>query len=111
MDVEKLMEALERTEYRTKSSYNGEHLSFNIISGDDQRAALRKTVYGWAAEQTTDVDLTKRCAELEAKCYAYEKIIANSNFAPMLRSDATVFVPDPTITPVPAESIIEDVNN
>ena len=28
--------------------------------------------------------MTKRCAELEAKCYAYEKIIANSNFAPAI---------------------------
>ena len=84
MDVEKLIEALERTTYRTKSTYSGDYVSLNIICGDDQKAALRKTVYGWATEQITDLDLTKRCAELEAKVFAYEAMIANSNFAPMI---------------------------
>ena len=31
------------------------------------------------------IDLKIRIAELEAKVYAYEKIIANSNFAPIMR--------------------------
>lgn len=31
------------------------------------------------------VDMSKRIGELEAKVYTYEKIIANSNFAPMIQ--------------------------
>ena len=34
------------------------------------------------------VEINKKFAELEAKVYAYEKIIANSNFAPIMRKNS-----------------------
>ena len=33
------------------------------------------------------VEIIKKLAELEAKVYTYEKIIANSNFAPIIKND------------------------
>ena len=49
------------------------------------KSAISGAVYSWASKQLSDVDMTKRIGELEAKVYTYEKIIANSNFAPMIQ--------------------------
>ena len=49
------------------------------------RAAISGAVYGWASKQMSDIDMSKRIGELEAKVYTYEKIIANSNFAPVVQ--------------------------
>lgn len=78
MDIKALLSKIEdATEYRY---HNDEHLYIN----DEGKPLLNKIIYEWAAEQTTEVDLTRKVATLEAKVYAYEKIIANSNFAPIL---------------------------
>lgn len=42
-------------------------------------------------EEVTDIDAGKRIAELEAKCYTYEKVIANSNFAPVAETSLGYF--------------------
>ena len=34
------------------------------------------------------IECKRKIAELEAKVYAYEKIIANSNFAPIMRKNS-----------------------
>lgn len=60
-------------------------------SRTQERAAITQAVYGWAAKRLDDTELRKKVGELEAKCYAYEKIIANSNFAPMIIRE-----PEPT---------------
>lgn len=42
----------------------------------------------WYKEQNTSneiIEYKRKIAGLEAKVYAYEKIIANSNFAPIIR--------------------------
>lgn len=78
MDIKALLSKIEDAqEYRYT---NDEHLYIN----DKGKPLLNKIIYEWAAEQTTEVDLTRKVATLEAKVYAYEKIIANSNFAPIL---------------------------
>ena len=58
-----------------------------VYSADREavRSAISGAVYSWASKQLSDVDMSKRIGELEAKVYAYEKIIANSNFAPMIQ--------------------------
>lgn len=77
MDVKALLSKIEDvSNYR----YRDEYLCLN----DKDKTLLNKTIYEWAAEQTTEVDLTRKVATLEAKVYAYEKIIANSNFAAIL---------------------------
>lgn len=38
--------------------------------------------------QLNEKEIYKRLGELEAKCYAYEQIIANSNFKPILPPDS-----------------------
>ena len=80
MNVEKLIENLKKATYRSK----GDDYDFHVLSGSAETLVAEKIIFEWAAEQTTEVELNKRCAELEAKCYAYEKIIANSNFAPVI---------------------------
>lgn len=38
------------------------------------------------------IKLERKSAALEAKCYAYEQIIAKSNFAPFVETQETDFV-------------------
>lgn len=40
----------------------------------------RKIIKEWVKNNIVDVEISR----LQAKCYAYEKIIANSNFKPIL---------------------------
>lgn len=54
---------------------------------DTQVTAISRAVYEWANEQLDEIELEKENGILQAKCYAYEQIIANSNFAPMLRNE------------------------
>lgn len=84
MDIEKLIVKLENAEYPRKYiDGSGTYPSHAVDTDAGARAAIRKAIYEWAAEEITDVDAGKRIAELEAKCYTYEKVIANSNFAPV----------------------------
>lgn len=78
MDIKSLLSKIEKA---TNYSYaRDDYLYLN----DKSKTLLNKIIYEWAAEQTTEVDLTREVATLEAKVYAYEKIIANSNFSPIL---------------------------
>ena len=69
--------------------YDGNKTKTSIISrfdsnADVKKAVIEKVVYEWANYQTVEFKKDKKIAELEAKCYAYERIIQNSNFAPMI---------------------------
>lgn len=87
MDIEKLIEKIERAKYPRKYiDGSGTYQSHAVDTDEGARAAVRKVIYEWAAEEVTDVDAGKRIAELEAKCYTYEKVIANSNFSPIADS-------------------------
>lgn len=87
-NIETLIENICNAEYEYKDD-NGKREKEKILSRyshylTEKRAAISKTVYEWASEQLNDMEQSKKIAMLEAKCYAYEKIIENSNFAPVL---------------------------
>lgn len=78
MDIEKLMQMIIDTKYYRDGT---EH---NIFFREGEKLAIEKTIRIWASEQQS------KMAELEAKCYTYEKIIANSNFAPLLKGVVSI---------------------
>lgn len=87
-DLKDLISVICNTEYEYRS-YNGEKTKKKIISGYDggaEKQALEKAVFEWGIS-LADEDKAYELGELKAKCYAYEKIIANSNFAPLLLSE------------------------
>ena len=83
MDIKTLIRRLETAQAKDpKDGYMME-----ILWGDHRKSKMREVVMEWAAEQIEgkdDVEQAKRIAELEAKVFTYEKIISNSNFAPVL---------------------------
>ena len=86
MDIDKLIRKITSAEYDYKSTISGHRETWKMkaVSSDEgAREAVCAAIYEWAAEEITDIDAEKRIAELEAKCYTYEKVIANSNFAPV----------------------------
>lgn len=83
MNIEKLIEKIESAKYPEKYIDGHGTYQCSAVCSDKGRAAVREAIYEWAAEEITDIDTGKRIAELEAKCYTYEKVIANSNFAPV----------------------------
>lgn len=81
MDVDNLIERLLSLKYRNES----EQVEYHVISSRN-RHLVSNEVRKWYEEQNikATIDIQTKIAELEAKVYAYEKIIANSNFAPIL---------------------------
>ena len=68
-----------------KYKNESEQVEYHVISPRN-RALVSNEVKKWFEEQNikATIDIQTKIAELEAKVYAYEKIIANSNFAPIL---------------------------
>ena len=84
-DLDKLLDMICSAEYEY-ISYDRRKEKTKVCYGDsDERRAIAGAISEWAMEQMTDIEVEKRIGELEAKVYAYEKIIANSNFAPMIQ--------------------------
>ena len=79
LDLDELCRRLFSATYRDK----GDSYDFSVISSRHEEK-IKEIVKTWGAEQATEVESSKRIGELEAKVYAYEQIIANSNFKPML---------------------------
>ena len=81
--LDEIMDAIGRATYRGKGD-KYEHL---IVYGSENLSVLRTVIEKviWEHEEKN-----KKCeveiAKLSAKVFAYEAIIANSNFAPMLRN-------------------------
>lgn len=81
MDIEELLQKLFSLKY--VSSIGGRSEEYNIISDySGQRTIVRNAVEEWYLGQQERQNV--KIAELEAKVYAYEKIIANSNFKPLI---------------------------
>ncbi len=90
MDIDNLIERLMSLTYRDRDAKYDLH----IIS-DMDREQVFDEIKSWSKAQDITqeiinkeyeiIEVKKRIAELEAKVYAYEKIIANSNFAPIMR--------------------------
>lgn len=85
-DLDKLLDKICSAEYEYFSSYDKRMTKTKVCYGDsNERRAIAGAIEEWAMEQITDIEAEKRIGLLEAKVYAYEKIIANSNFAPMVQ--------------------------
>ena len=78
MNVGELIERLNNAKIRRK----GSDYESDIILYDESKEKIAWIVRDWAQKQGNET--TTRIAELEAKVYAYEQIIANSNFKAVL---------------------------
>ena len=89
MDIDNLIERLMSLTYKSRNNFE-----FNVIF-EENRDKVIDEIKSWSKAQDITqeiinkeyeiIEVKKRIAELEAKVYAYEKIIANSNFAPIMR--------------------------
>ena len=83
MDIKTLIRRLETAQATDPK----DGFTMEILYRSHAKEKMREVVTEWAAEQIEgkdDVEQAKRIAELEAKVLVYEKIISNSNFAPVL---------------------------
>lgn len=87
MNIEELLKRLSEATYT--SYYDKEAYEHYIINRDNMQK-VKEIVMTWAAEQKMITDYAKEIGRLEAKVYAYEQIIANSNFATMIVKDDRV---------------------
>ena len=79
MDIDNLIERL--------MGSNEDKYDFNVIPAK-YKDKIFNEVMSWYKTQNVSneiIECKRKIAELEAKVYAYEKIIANSNFAPIMR--------------------------
>lgn len=93
MDIDNLIERLMNLTYRDK----GDDYDYHIILKRN-RDLVSNEIKSWADEQKTKtesemIDNRIRLAELEAKVYTYESIIANSNFAPIISKEKGNYEP------------------
>ena len=75
MDIDNLIERL---------------MEFSIIP-DSHKDKIFNEIMSWYKDQNISneiIECKRKIAELEAKVYTYEKIIANSNFAPIMRKNS-----------------------
>ena len=89
--LDKLIEDICSREYEYRG-YDGKMTKTKVVSQFDSgkveaRAAISGAVYEWGSQHITDFERDRKLGELEAKCFAYEKLISNSNFAPMVMDD------------------------
>lgn len=85
-DLDKLLDMICSAEYEYYDTFDKRKEKMRVCYCDpEERRAIAGAISEWAMEQMTDIEAEKRVGELEAKVYAYEKIIANSNFAPMIQ--------------------------
>lgn len=80
--IQDLLHRLFMLKYRSEYT-NG---ILDVISRDNQDR-VEQVIRQWVLEQND-----ARLAALEAKCFAYEQIISNSNFAPMIHSNNTKLI-------------------
>ena len=78
MNVGELIERLNSAKIRHK----GNDFDSDVIFYDEGKEKMAWIVRDWAQKQGNEA--ATRIAELEAKVYAYEQIIANSNFKAVL---------------------------
>ena len=81
MDIDNLIERL---------MGNGDKYDFNVIPARYKDKVFNE-IMSWYQTQNISNEIIegkRKIAELEAKVYAYEKIIANSNFAPIMRKNS-----------------------
>ena len=80
MDIDNLIERL---------MGNGDKYDFNVIPARYKDKVFNE-IMSWYKDQNISneiIECKRKIAELEAKVYAYEKIISNSNFAPIISKE------------------------
>ena len=82
MDIDNLIERLMSLTYKRDSG----RFDFYVISEEHRDKVIAEIMSWYKTQDEVNYD-KKRIAELEAKVYAYEKIIANSNFAPIISKE------------------------
>ena len=86
MDIDNLIERLMNLTYRG----SGDKYDFDVIPARYKDKVFNE-VMSWYKNQNVSneiIECKRKIAELEAKVYTYEKIIANSNFAPIMRENS-----------------------
>lgn len=86
MDIDNLIKRLMSLTYRNKS----DTYDYHIIS-DSHKDKVTAEILSWYQTQNASneiIEYKRKIAELEAKVYAYENIIANSNFEPIMRKNS-----------------------
>ncbi|MBE5969747.1 MAG: hypothetical protein E7242_05885 [Lachnospiraceae bacterium] len=78
MNLENLVELI------CQATYKSDGHNYHIVYSQAEKDALWGAIHKWVSTEMTSVEMSKELGELKAKCYAYEQIIANSNFSPML---------------------------
>ena len=78
MDIDNLIERLMNIMCRD---------GFNVIPAYHKDKVFNEIMSWYKTQNISNeiIEYKRKIAELEAKVYAYEKIIANSNFAPIIR--------------------------
>ena len=78
MDIDNLIERL---------MGNEDKYDFNVIPVRYKDKVFNEVMSWYKTQNVSNeiIECKRKIAELEAKVYAYEKIIANSNFAPIMR--------------------------
>ena len=79
--LDSLLNILQKVEYQ--SEYSGSKYMNRVIS-EKNMPLIKTAVVEWY-DMYFSSEYARKIGELEAKVYAYEQIIANSNFAPMLQ--------------------------
>lgn len=85
LDAADLYRRLDNVQIKRTYSHNESTYEVSAITSGAKEQVIA-CITTWLAENGS-VDTAKRIAELEAKVYTYEAIIANSNFAPMVRNE------------------------
>lgn len=79
--LDTLLIMLQKVEY--KSEYSGSNFMIKAIN-EKHMPLIKAAVIEWY-DMYFGSEYARKIGELEAKVYAYERIIANSNFAPILQ--------------------------
>jgi len=85
IDIDELTKKVCNAEYTEPSLLDRGKMETYKVCGysDARRVAIRRAIIEYAIQRAPS-EIAAKIAELEAKVFAYEKIIANSTFAPLL---------------------------
>ena len=95
MNIDELIDSICTAEYQYISEPCHETRTLTVVSrysssAVNERAAIAEAVYKWFAsnqEYQDAIKLREEISELKASIYVYEKIIANSNFRPLIEGN------------------------
>lgn len=93
LELDVLISKIGNAKYKKRYSTSDGYYDCKIIDNDEEKALLQKVVYEWATDlldynYIDDIEKMRiELSELHAKCFAYERIIEKSNFAPMIFVD------------------------